>query len=143
MITFTVRGLPAPQGSKRAIRNRHTGRVALVESSKRVAPWRADVRAAALAAMGDRLPLFGPLTVSLTFALPRPKGHYGSGRNVAVVRPSAPSYPAGKPDLDKLVRSTLDALTGVVFADDAQVVEVTARKLYGSIGAIVAVWEAA
>lgn len=131
-IEFVVRGLPAPQGSKRAFRNPHTGRIAQVESSRRVAPWRSDVRDAALAAMGDRPPLAGPLYVSLNFALPRPRSHYRSGRHADELRPSAPAWPDGRPDVDKLSRACLDAMTAIVWADDAQVVTLYAAKWYAN-----------
>ena len=65
--------------------------------------------------------LSGPVAVNLTFALPRP-----------VSRRKRDLWPDRKPDLDKLVRSALDAMSGVVFGDDAQVVELTARKEYAA-----------
>lgn len=63
----------------------------------------------------------------MVFAMARPKGHYRTGRNAHLLRDGAPPYPAGTPDLSKLCRATEDALTdaGVVWADDAQVVEYT------------------
>lgn len=120
-ITITVHGLPAPQGSKR-----HVGRGVMVESSKKVKPWRQDVKHAALAiteALTDWTVLDGPLAVAMTFTFDRPKGHYRTGRNAHLLREAAPTRPAGMPDLSKLVRSTEDALTGVVWKDDARVVE--------------------
>lgn len=120
-ITITVYGAAAPQGSKR-----HVGNGVMIESSKKVKPWRQDVKAAALAAieeLPDWAPLDGPLSVSMTFAFARPKGHFGTGRNAALLKASAPARPATIPDLSKLVRSTEDALTGSVWADDARVVE--------------------
>lgn len=130
MISFQVRGLPAPQGSKRAFRNQHTGRIMLAESSAKVKPWRQDVKAAAIEAMGDLPPFTGPVQLSAMFYFPRPKGHFGTGRNAGVVKDSAPSRPAGRPDLSKLVRSTEDALTGVVWVDDCQVVSIHTAKWY-------------
>ena len=148
MITFTVRGLPAQQGSKRAFRNKHSGRIQQVESSKRVAPWRSDVRDAAEKAMtylvgatgtGDRgfaevmPPLNGPVAVDLTFRFPRPKSHYlpaNARRAEPELRPSAPAWPAGKPDADKVARAVLDAITAICFVDDAQVVYLVSRKRY-------------
>jgi Holliday junction resolvase RusA-like endonuclease len=141
VITFTVRGIPAPQGSKRAFRNKHSGRIQQVESSKRVAPWRSDVRDAADHAIdawtdagnGQHVLwelLTGPVAIELAFRWPRPKGHFGTGRNAGVLKTSAPSWPAGPPDVDKLARAVLDALTGLVFADDAQVVDLGLRKRY-------------
>jgi Holliday junction resolvase RusA-like endonuclease len=129
-ITFTVRGIPAPQGSKRAFRNKYSGRIQQVESSKRVAPWRSDVRDAALSAVGWAEPMSGPVYVELVFRLPRPRNHYGSGRNAGVLKPSAPIWPAGKPDRDKLERAVMDALSGLVFVDDAQVVSGPIEKRY-------------
>lgn len=120
-ITITVHGLPAPQGSKK-----HLGNGVMVESSAKVKPWRQDVKHAALA-ITEALPnwtvLDGPLAVAMTFTFDRPKGHYRTGRNAHLLRDAAPIRPAGMPDLSKLARSTEDALTGVIWKDDARVVE--------------------
>jgi crossover junction endodeoxyribonuclease RusA len=126
MIEVIVRGIPAPQGSKR-----HVGNGRMIESSKAVGPWREAIRAQCQLAMRGRPPLGGPVAVRAWFWLPRPQGHYGTGRNSGQVRPGAASRPFGKPDLDKLVRAVLDGLTdGGAWKDDGQVVELTARKLY-------------
>jgi crossover junction endodeoxyribonuclease RusA len=126
VIEVIVRGIPAPQGSKR-----HVGNGRMIESSKAVGPWREAVRGQTQAAMRGRPPLGGPVRVRVWFWLPRPKGHYGTGRNTDQVRPSAPVRPSGTPDLDKLLRAILDGLTdGGAWKDDGQVVELTARKLY-------------
>lgn len=120
-ITITVFGLPAPQGSKR-----HVGNGVMIESSKKVKPWRQDVKHAAIDATDtyvDWTILDGPLAVSMVFTFARPKGHYRTGRNAHLLRDAAPSRPHGMPDLSKIVRSTEDALTGVVWHDDARVVE--------------------
>lgn len=115
-IAFTVRGIPAPQGSKR-----HVGGGRMVESSKKVQPWRQDVRAAAEDAMNGHLPFDGPLEILVTFTLPKPK----------TVKRLLPNV---RPDIDKLSRSTLDALGSAgVYNDDAQVVHLTAAKVYGII----------
>ena len=151
-LTITVHGTPAPQGSKRAFRNQHSGRIQQVESSKRVAPWRSDVRDAAFHAV-DRLDQHtaallweAPLAVRIEFRLPRPKGHWlpaNSRRPEPELHPYAPAHPAGKPDLDKLTRAVLDALTGIVWRDDSQVVHIEAWKHYdGRPGADITVTEA-
>lgn len=139
-----VYGIPAPQGSKR-----HVGGGRMIESSKKVGPWREAVKAAVLTATGRRpTTVDGPVQVDVTFFLPRPKGHYGTGRNAGRVRDSAPAEPTTKPDLDKLLRSTMDALTDVgVLRDDAQVVRIKAAKGYSrpeeSPGATIRVWRLA
>jgi crossover junction endodeoxyribonuclease RusA len=128
VITIEVRGLPAPQGSKR-----HVGNGVMVESSRAVGPWREAVRAETQRKVSK--PLAGPVYVEITFGLPRPKGHYGTGKNAGKLRDSAPWFPQGRPDLDKLARSVLDGLTaGGAWADDAQVVCLTARKIYQTAG---------
>lgn len=121
----TVYGAPAPQGSKSPKRNQTTGRIQMVESSKKVKPWRADVVAAALQARGRGWqPLTGALAAEMVFTLTRPKSHFGSGRNSERVLPSKPERPLGVPDLSKLARSTEDALTTAgIYRDDALVVE--------------------
>lgn len=119
-ISLTVYGLPAPQGSKR-----HVGNGVMIESSKKVKPWRQDVKQAALdavAGLTDWTPLDGPLVASMVFTFARPKGHYRTGRNAHLLRDSAPLRPHGMPDLSKILRSTEDALKGVVWHDDARVV---------------------
>jgi hypothetical protein len=115
-ITITVHGHPAPQGSKRAFAIRKggvlTGKAAVIESSHdRVKSWRQAVMDAALGAMGEREAMDGPLEVHMTFYLPRPKDHYGTGRNAHVLKPSAPPYPVKPPDCGKLARATEDALS--------------------------------
>lgn len=141
-VTITVYGTPAPQGSKRAFVA--GGRAVIVDDNKpALRSWRQDVKAAALdtyAAMARC-----PVAVTVTFFLARPKGHYGTGRNAAVIRASAPRRPAVKPDIDKLLRSTLDGLKEAgIYADDAQVVTITARKQYAEErppGALISVSE--
>lgn len=134
-LVITVHGEPAPQGSKR-----HVGGGRMVESSAKVKPWREAVKYTAL----DTHPevLDGPLCVEVTFTLRKPA--------------SAPkrrtTWPQRKPDLDKLLRSTFDALSDAgVWVDDAQVVEVTARKVYpdegvdalSHPGALIRIWPVA
>lgn len=128
MARIEVRGRPAPQGSKKAFRHKHTGKIITQEMSKYVDPWRSDVRAAAIHFLSrtdrTRFPLDGPLSVDMVFSMPRPKGHYGTGRNAGTLKLSAPLYPQGMPDLSKLVRSTEDALTSAgLWKDDSRVVE--------------------
>ena len=121
--TVIVHGIPGPQGSKSAFRNKHTGRIQQVESSKKVAPWRADVRDAAEGLLISP-PLDEPLLLDMVFTFLRPKTHYRTGRNAHLLRDSAPARPATKPDLSKLARSTEDALTSAgVYRDDARIVE--------------------
>jgi Holliday junction resolvase RusA-like endonuclease len=116
MSGFTIRvfGNPAPQGSKRFVGTTPGGRGLMVESSKKVKPWRQDVVAAAIEARGTAKPMDGPLAVRMVFTVPKPKSAPKRRR----------TWPDRKPDLSKLARSTEDALvTAGVIADDARIVE--------------------
>ena len=134
-ITFRVVGVPAPQGSKSYRGHSAAGHAILSESSKKVKPWRQDVAAAATQAMYDRETMTGPVCAAFTFFLQRPKSAAKKRR-----------HPDRKPDLDKLVRSTMDALvTAGVMHDDAQVIWISAAKEYAlgdPLGARISVWTA-
>lgn len=127
-LSFTVLGTPAPQGSKK-----HVGRGIMVESSKLVRPWRDTIAWTAREALAGKPPLTGPVNLNVTFLLPRPKAHYRTGAKAHELKPSAPTWSPKKPDLDKLLRALLDALTTAqVWGDDSQVATVHARKAYAT-----------
>ena len=118
-VEFFVPGRPIAQGSKR-----HVGRGILVESAKDLGPWRERVALAAHNAMNGQPLLDGPISLVLEFVLPRPKS-----------APKRSTPPAVKrPDVDKLTRACFDALTGVIFSDDAQVIDIYASKRIAEIG---------
>ena len=132
-VQFTAYGLPKPAGSKRAFQHRHTGRIVVTDAAKGSRAWKQEVASAARAAMTNAVVTDsgllpdGPLGLHVEFFVPRPKGHYGARG----LRPTAPDYPTTRPDVTKLVRAVEDALTGVVWRDDAQVVVQTVSKHYG------------
>ena len=128
MIRFFVPGIPRPGGSKRAIPIKG-GRVNVVDASKYVGDWKATVSYFAHQTMqAGGVSLFtGPVSVHLSFRMPRPKHHYSASR---ALKPSAPKYHSHQPDWLKLSRSTEDAMTGIVWRDDGQGVQATVEKLY-------------
>jgi Holliday junction resolvase RusA-like endonuclease len=110
---FTVEGTPVPQGSHAVSR---AGRI--YESNKKLAPWRRTVTAAAVDALGGREGFDEAVYVLLDFWLPRP-------RTVKRVLPTV------KPDVDKLTRAVLDALTAAgAWTDDALVLTCHSQKRY-------------
>ncbi len=112
-------GLPGPQGSKR-----HVGKGVMIESSKKVKPWREAVKLAALDIRSGAPPIDAPVEAVMVFTVVRPRSHYRSGRNAHLLREGAPARPGTTPDLSKLARSTEDALTEAgVWRDDALLVE--------------------
>ncbi len=135
MITFIVPGEAAPQGSKRAVRSR-SGRILLLESSAKVKPYRAVFALAARQAWTEP-PATGTVAVELLFRFVRPASHYTAKGALKATAPAAPR----RPDLDKACRAALDAMTGVVYADDSQVAILSACKEYGDRAeTIVKVW---
>lgn len=127
-VSFFVPGMAVPQGSKRAMVHRNSGKVVMFDTSdKRMKQWRSDIKTMAVTAMSKNL-WTGPVAVCLCFVFPRPNGHFGTGRRAGVLKPSAPAWKTTTPDVDKLSRAVLDALTGSVFLDDKQVVKLTASK---------------
>jgi crossover junction endodeoxyribonuclease RusA len=106
-VRFVVSGSPVPQGSMVALAN---GRLRH-QSSGALTAWRRAIGWTARTQMQTQ-PWSGPVQVTLTFTV----------RNDAT-RP---------PDLDKLIRAVLDALTGIVWDDDRQVVALTATKQQGA-----------
>lgn len=131
-IDFFVAGVPQPGGSKRLVRagGRADGRAILIDDCRRNKSWREVVAAAAWETMIGS-PLSGPLEVMFLFVVPRPRGHYGTGRNADRVRESAPDFPSVKPDVLKLARAAEDSLSGICYIDDAQIVREHIAKVYG------------
>lgn len=138
-VCFSVQGLPRTQGSMRAfVPKGRSWPVVVHEKGRELESWRSLVAGEARRVAPSE-PWAGPVSLDVVFLLPRPGGHYGSGRNAERLRPAAPLLPACKPDLDKLLRGIGDALRGVLYRDDAQLVDVRARKVYGVPGAAIEV----
>jgi len=68
-------------------------------------------------------PIKGALSVLVVFTIKRPK---------SVKR----DYPTVKPDLDNCLKLLLDALNGITYDDDAQIIEINVSKKYGQVGNI-------
>jgi Holliday junction resolvase RusA-like endonuclease len=123
-ITFTVLGRPEPQGSTKAFMIK--GRPRITSANAKMKPYRQQVGWSALQARADAgySDLFAgrhvPVSVAITFWYAKPPSVPKKREQMCV-----------KPDLDKICRSTFDALTGIIFADDSQVVQLIAGKLYG------------
>ena len=126
-VTFVVYGIARPQGSKR-----YVGKGIMVEASPHVRQWRQDVASAALDSKPPEWNPYLDFHVEVEFVYARPKSHFGTGRNAHLIKHTAPANPTSRAqgDLDKTCRALLDACTDILFADDSQVVALTARKRY-------------
>ena len=176
VLTFEVVGEPQPQGSVTAwvptdragdpFRRGPTPRnprgaiiVNVTTDNKDLKAWRQRVAGAALDELLDAYPPapdgrprwprddLGFTLEAISF-LASPKARWGTGRNASQLKDSAAALPLTKPDVDKLLRAFLDALTGVVWKDDSQVTDAISRKRYAvpsgpgedGVRAAVAVW---
>ena len=120
MVGFVVRNIiPVPEGSHSA---HIIGGRAVVHhnNSDKLMAYR-DAIAEGYRKSGGNYHHDSPISIQITFIFPRPKSVKRSKRPLPSVRNG---------DIDKLIRSTLDALTGVAYDDDCQVVHVEAYKIY-------------
>jgi crossover junction endodeoxyribonuclease RusA len=117
-ISFTVSGHAKPKGSMRAFIPKGWKRPILTNATSSTKTWEQSVRLVAqeyaYAYTTD------PVRVRLRFNLPRPKSLSSRASRAHVKRP----------DLDKLIRACLDAMTGVLWKDDSQVYSLGAIKVY-------------
>lgn len=138
MILFDVPGLPKTAGSKKAFVVKKKGRLGVgredftsvvTDDCTASDDWKTHVAIVARQAYQGPL-LDGCLEVTMEFRFPRPTAHYGRQRGVRVVKASAPYQHNKKPDLLKLARAVEDALSGVIYVDDARISDEILRKRY-------------
>lgn len=132
MITFFVSGIPKPGGSKKAfpIRGKDGKMHIIVTEASNNKDWKQDVKSACIRVWFGP-PTIRPLDLKICFVMPYRKGDYGTGKNKETLRVSAPYWHTRRPDLTKLLRSTEDALTGVLWIDDSQIVRAEILKVFG------------
>jgi len=141
-IDILVLGTGKPAGSKVAVPvKRGDGSYAkkangapvtrVIDASKGAATWKQEVRKAAREIYKGML-LDEALEVCITFVKVRPKCHFHwSNKRWGELRADAPAYPTSKPDLFKLARGVEDALTGIVYRDDAATCKLVLAKVWG------------
>ena len=128
---FTVPGIPRPGGSKKGFPIRRKDgsfvKIGIADMSKDVMSWRgAVVDACRKVFLGP--PTIQALSLKINFFMPYRKGDFGKDGQI---KKSAPHWHDKRPDTCKLIRSTEDALTGVLWQDDSQVVSIIATKEFG------------
>lgn len=129
-----VPGIPQPAGSKKGfvVKSKATGkmRAVIVDDAKRSRPWKAQI--SAIVQDGWKgIPADEPLSMTLRFVMPRPDSHFGMKRGEKYLKESAPTWHTIKPDATKLVRAVEDALTGILWRDDAIIAVQLVTKVYG------------
>lgn len=123
-----VPGIPAPKGSTKSFVSPKTGRVVTMSDCKRLKSWQQWVSTCVLMKIEEsQITTTGAYAVDLLFVMPRPKSHFGQK---GVVKRYKKMNAIKKPDIDKLTRAVLDALTACVYHDDSQVISLCANKVY-------------
>ncbi len=126
-IWFFVPGPPRGKGRPRAARMGK--RIRLYTDDKTVS-YESTVALAASRAMASRAPIQGPVSVSMSIALPIPASWSKKKQAQAL---SGQLLPTGKPDADNVVKAVFDAINGIVWGDDTQVTDARITKRYGDI----------
>ncbi len=123
---FFVPGIPTPQGNLKPYTfKRKDGKVraAMTEGTKGIKSWRMDVAVKAIQESRNGLNKVNDkdaaVNMQIEFIMPRPASVTKRRR-----------HPCVKPDLSKLVRAIEDALTGILYRDDAQICSLLVSKRY-------------
>lgn len=130
-VSFRALGVPQPKGSTRAFMRPGMRFPVVTADNPKAKPWASTVRLMAQQSAPAGGPWSGAVALKVEFRLPRPKS-----------LPKRIQQHVRKPDLDKLLRTVKDALKGVVYQDDSQVIDVTMRKIYHDApGVMVEAWQ--
>ena len=123
-IHFQVEGDPKGKGRPRFSR---VGSFTKVYTDKQTLTYEAMIATFAKQAMGGTKPLKTPVSVFLYVRLPIPQT-YSKKRREACLNGS--EMPCKKPDIDNIAKTYLDAMNGVIFVDDTQVIDLHVKKVY-------------
>jgi Holliday junction resolvase RusA-like endonuclease len=123
-IHFQVEGDPKGKGRPRFSR---VGSFTKVYTDKQTLTYEAMIATFAKQAIGATEPLKTPVSVFLYVRLPIPQS-YPKKRKEACLNGS--EMPCKKPDIDNIAKTYLDAMNGVIFVDDTQVIDLHVKKVY-------------
>ncbi len=127
IVAFFVPGLPQPGGSKKSFQRPGMKFAAIVDANPKAKDWKAIVGWNARMVF-KQPPLREPLNVTMTFIRSWRKSDL---KKDGTPKPHIQPFPMSRPDVLKLARSTEDALTGIIWVDDAQTVDMHLKKRYG------------
>ena len=127
-VKFTVQGIPVAKGRPKFARR---GNFVKAYTPQATVSYENLVKLSFLQAVGPEFkPYDQAICVRVNAHFARPKGHFGTGRNEGVLKKSAPEHMMVKPDADNVVKAVIDALNGVAFLDDKQIIHVHGSKAY-------------
>ena len=125
-IHFQVDGDPKGKGRPRFSR---AGKFTRVYTDKQTLDYEAVIKFFAAQAMGSTDPLETPVSVFLYIRHGVPKS-YSKNQTEACL--SGLVSPVKKPDWDNVAKSVADAMNGVIYLDDSQIVYAVISKAYAA-----------
>lgn len=128
-VCFSVPGKPQGKGRPRFTRSGHT------YTPDRTAEYEERVKLAYKQAGGSKLSGFVAADICAVFAVPK---SYTKAQRAAALNAS---FAPKKPDCDNIAKIILDALNGLAYDDDAQVVKLRVEKRYGATEHVLVVLE--
>ena len=85
--------------------------------------------------MGERLPMKGPISITLELVMAIPASYTKAKRAACL---DGKMVPTKKPDWENVAKSVCDAFNGIVWLDDSQVVNASVSKRFGGSACVVA-----
>ena len=116
-LSFNIIGVPVPKGRPRFFRG---PKFVHTYTPKKTHVWESSIRVQARQHKPE-IPWQGPIRMTLLFFMPRPKS-----LSKEVI------HHVKKPDLDNLAKAMKDALQGIMYVSDSQVVYLILSKIYAS-----------
>ena len=126
IVNFTVEGNPV--GKQRA-RYAKRGNFVQTYTPDKTRNYESLIKEAAIQAMGSNEILETPVNLYLYIRAPIPQS-YSKKRSEACLNGS--EKPIKKPDASNVLKSVEDAMNGVVYKDDSQIVNIHVSKVYSS-----------
>lgn len=127
MLKFDIPGVPVGKGRPRAAAR---GKHIQLYTPEKTACYEGVIALTARQAMAGRLLLEGPVLTVMEIRLPIPQSWPKRKQQAAL---AGTEYPTKKPDADNVIKAIFDALNGVVWHDDTQVVDMVVRKRYAAV----------
>lgn len=127
MISFQVEVIPVAKGRPRFAKR---GKFVSTYTPEKTKTYETIITTSAKQAMGATSPLEGPLRASIDFYMPIPAS--GSKALKKAMLEGKEKH-IKKPDLDNLIKAVTDAMNGIVYLDDSQIVRLVTRKVYSDL----------
>lgn len=124
MIEFTVPGEPKGKGRPRFSR---VGKFTKTYTDAKTKMYEEKIASAARLQMYPHEPLETPLSISLHLHLGVPTSYSKKRREACL---TGEEWPMKKPDIDNVAKAFLDAMNGIVYKDDVQVIRLHVTKTY-------------